>query len=142
MANYNAVARTNYFRVVDEASYNRLAERLVSETGVEDFSFADNGVVYHGFGSYSSVEFLQGPDKDGEEWSDTIWEFAGELQKILPDGEAFIYQETGHENLRYVTGFSVIATKEDIQSVDLSNASVNLARTMLGKPDWKTKMEY
>ena len=57
MANYTATSRTNYFRVTDEAAYQNLFGELLSESGIEDFSEEVDGILWHGFGSYGSIEY-------------------------------------------------------------------------------------
>ena len=57
MADYLAVARTNYFRVTDEERYQELFEHLVTNGDVQDFTEERNGVVYHGFGAYASIDY-------------------------------------------------------------------------------------
>lgn len=134
MANYCATARTNYFRVTDEEKYSQLFSHL---TDVQDFTRSENGVVFHGFGSYESVEYA--PDDEGDGGFDF---FVAKLQEILPDGEAFIYTECGFENLRYITGFSVIATNSEVDTVDLYSETIRRAKEMLGNEKFETKLFY
>ena len=148
MANYECASRTNYFRVTDEERYKELFAGLSSEDKIDDFTHKDEeGVVWHGFGSYDSIGWSDGkepedPDDDDEDDDQDIVDFAYELQKILPDGEAFILFESGHEKLRYVTGTALIVTKDGTEFLDLRNKAVEIAREMLGDKKWCTKCEY
>lgn len=149
MANYNGVSRTNYFQVTDEERYAHLFKGI---TGSEDevLSFdkeTPDGTVLHGFGAYGGL--LWSPAKaDGEEdWedyddTDSFDTFLTELQKILPDGEAFVLMETGHEKLRYLTGYFTVATNKDVRYGDLTTLAREQARTMLNDKDWRLNIEY
>lgn len=147
MANYYANSRTNYFRVTDEARFAELFANLVGdEDEVHDFTRVDNGVTLHAFGSYGSIDYKKPMQNNSEEEDeDYDYDFDGflaELQKILPDDEAFIYTECGHEKLRYITGFSIVVTKTKIESIDIRSGAVELARKMLNNKKFQTKMEY
>ena len=60
MANYMATARTNYFRVTDENRYSELFDKLYCEDSIEDFTENKDGIIYHGFGAYGSIDYLAG----------------------------------------------------------------------------------
>lgn len=143
MSNYYANARTNYFRVTDEEKYNELFKKLVGDNGEEvyDFTKEENGVKLHGFGCYGSIDFLvSSPDAEDPEYYFDF--FLKELQKILPEDEAFIYLENGHEKLCCVSGFSIIVTKDKIESVDIRATALEKAKEMLNNKDFTTQMEY
>ena len=140
MANYYGVTRTNYFRVTDEESYKRLYEGLVSEEFIEDFTYEDkDGNIYHGFGSYGVIDWI---DRSLDEYECDFYYFLKELQKILPDDEAFIFMESGYEKLRYVTGVAIVVTNKEIRSNNISNWAIDEARDMLGNPKFQTKLEF
>lgn len=138
MANYNSCARTNYFRVTDEEKYKKLFEGLTAEDRVEDFTETRDGVIWHGFGSYSCIFWTSG-EEDEECTRD---DFYTQLQEILPEDEAFIYLENGYEKLRYLTGFAEIVTKHDIRYVSVDDMALAEARNMLGNPDFTTQLDY
>ena len=58
MADYMATARTNYFRVTDEEKWQKLFNGLCCEGEIYDFTEERDGVRYHGFGAYSSIEYM------------------------------------------------------------------------------------
>ena len=64
---------------------------------------------------------------DADCWADYcdnlpgIYEFAQQLQKILPKGECFVYEEIGHEKLRYLTGYVIMATHDHITDGSLNS---------------------
>ena len=142
MSNYCANARTNYFRVTDEEKYNELLKKLVGDNGEEvyDFTKEKNGVKLHGFGCYGSIDFLvSSPDAEDPEYD---WDvFVKKLQEILPEDEAFIYMENGHEKLCTVSGFSIIVTKDKVESVDIRSTALEKAREMLNNKDYYTQTD-
>ena len=122
MANYNAVVRTNYFEVTDEERYQKLYARLTSEDNICDFTEqTKDGRTVHGFGAYATIQFTPSDVNEDDEDYDLcgIYDFAKELQEILPDGEAFVCMEAGYENLRYVTGFGTVATNKAMYFADM-----------------------
>ena len=136
MANYYATARTNYFRVTDENKYTKLFTGLTSECTVEDFSKEVDGVLYHGFGSYDTIAYW---DEEKEEFNFDL--FLEQLQKILPDDEAFIYMEAGYEKLRYVNGFCIVVTNKEIKTMYLDEWAKMEAKSLLGE-NFTTQTDY
>ena len=143
MANYYGTSRTNYFRVTDEDRYKELFEGLSGEDTVHDFTKVDeSGTIWHGFGCYGSVEYYP-PSDDEDDWMDPDFDyFVAELQKILPENEAFIYCETGYEKLRYVAGNATIATRNGCDYVSLTDQAISAARSLLNDNTFRTQMEY
>jgi hypothetical protein len=143
MANYYSNSRTNYFRVIDEEKYAELFSNLVGDEGeIYDFSKIENDILLHGFGCYGSIDY-QIPTQDGSDDYDYDFDlFLKELQKILPENEAFIYMESGHEKLRYITGLSIVVTNDKIDSIDIRSSALNLARKMLDNDQFQTELEY
>ena len=138
MANYYSSYRTNYFRVTDENRWNDLFSKL-SGDDLSDFSEVKDGIQVHGFGGYDYVAY----DIDGsEDYEGSIDEFLTDLREILPEGEAVIYTETGHEKLRYVSAFSIVATKNSVESINLQDAAIEKAREMLRNDKFTTIMDY
>ena len=136
MANYMGTARTNYFRVTDEEKWQELFNGLCCQDAIHDFTEEKDGVKYHGFGAYDSIEYI---DEETEEYDFGV--FVNELQKILPDNEAFIYMESGYEKLRYVTGFVLVVTNKETKSMSLDSWAISQARELLGS-NFTTKMNY
>lgn len=104
---------------------------------VNDFTKEQGGILYHGFGAFGSVDYLT---DDGEGYNFDL--FLSELQKILPEDEAFIYMESGAEKLRYITGFSIVVTRNEIKNVNIISDALRLAKQMLNNEDFDTQMEY
>lgn len=65
-----------------------------------------------------------------------------ELQKILPDGEAFILLSAGYEKLRYASGDVTVVTNQKIGYRCLSGVAMDLARDLLANPNFNTQLEY
>lgn len=138
MANYECIVRTNYFRVTDEERYKELCKKLSSECGCYLFEKNIDGVLHHALGSYSEIGF----ETDADECDyDILNSFVPELQKILPDDEAFIMLEVGNEKLKYVSGSGIVATSKKVKSVTLDDVVLDVARNMLSK-DFKTNLDY
>lgn len=138
MANYIATARTNYFRVTDESRYSELFNKLCCEDYIEDLTETKDDIIYHGFGAHDAITYLVGDEDDREyDWG----EFIEELKKILPDDEAFIYMEAGHEKLRYVTEFVLVVTNKETKSMSLDRWAKEQAKLLLGN-DFETQTEY
>ena len=138
MANYMATTRTNYFRVTDESRYSELFNKLSCKDYIEDFTENKNGIIYHGFGAYGTISYLVGNEDDCEyDWD----EFIKELQKILPDDEAFIYMESGYVKLRYVTGFVLVVTNKETKSMSLDRWAKEQAKLLLGD-DFETQTNW
>ena len=147
MSNYYANSRTNYFQVTDEAKFAELFANLVSDGDeVYDFTKVVDGVTLHAFGSYGAIDYQKSiqnnNEEDDEDYDYDFDSFLEELQKILHDDEAFIYTECGHEKLRYISGISIVVTKNKIESFDIHSRAVELAREMLNNKDFQTQMDY
>ena len=140
MADYLAVARTNYFRVTDEERYQELFEHLVTNGDVQDFTEERNGVVYHGFVAYASIDYQI--DLENEESECDFDYFLEELQKILPEDEAFVYQESGHEKLLQVDGYALEVTSKDVRGECLSSWVKDTVKELLGEDNKVTECSY
>ena len=134
MANYDATVRTNYFRVTNEKKWKELFNGLCCQDEIQDFTEKIDGITYHGFGAYGSIDYF-----DKETVEHNFDKFLNELQKILPDDEAFIYFESGYEKLRYVTGFSIVVTKKEIVSENINDWAIKKAKELLGS-DYEAKI--
>lgn len=134
MADYLATTRTNYFRVTDEERYQELFEHLMSDGDIEDLTKEHDGVLYHGFGAYGSIDYQE----TGESDCDFDF-FLHELQKILPDDEAFIYIESGHEKLRYVDGCSFVVTSKEVRAECLTSWTKDTVKELLGEDNTVTE---
>ena len=111
MANWYGIARSNYFRVKDNAAF------LIWVDAYNLDYFQDKE------GRYAIAA------SDGEGWpSSCLSEYDEYLDLDLPmelaahlaDGEVAILMEVGNEKLRYITGYAVaVNSKGDIISVGL-----------------------
>lgn len=136
MANYTAASRTNYFRVTDEDKYSELFSNLTSEDIIQDFTETKDGLIYRAFGCYGSIFY-----EDYETDDCSLEVFLSELQKILPEDEAFMLFESGCEKLRYVTGYSIVCTKKEIRYFNLIDESIKIATQLLSN-DFETQVDY
>lgn len=141
MATYEATMRTNYFRVTDEEKYNDLYAGLVGDAYIEDFTKTENGIIYHGFGTYGSIDWITPETREDDDPEYDFDMFINKLREILPDDECFVYIEAGNEKLRYITGLAIVATKNEVRSFDLDGYIDQTVKDMLG-PDAKTTYVY
>lgn len=137
MADYLATARTNYFRVTNEEKYQELFKHLIANDEVRDFTEDRSGVLYHSFRAYGSIDYQV--DLEDEESECDFDHFVKELQKILPEDEAFVYQESGHEKLRYVDGCALVVTSEEVRGECLSSWVTETVKELLGKDNKVTE---
>ena len=145
MSQWYGNTRTNYFRVNNEEKYKELFKHLVSDSGdnIADFSKNQNDEVLHAFGTYGSIDFLEKiPQENNEDLEYNFDCFISELQKILPDNEAFIMIESGNEKLRTVTGYALVVTRDKIQNIELRDWAVSTAKQLLNNPNFETQVEY
>ena len=145
MANYCATTRTNYFRVTDEDMFCEIIDNMTTgEGGVEPFAEKTDGEKLYGFGCYGSISGLNRYDADGEadDEEPDYDRMIDELQAVVHPDDAIIIMEAVSEKLRYLTGFCTVITRDKVQTIDMNKQAVELAREMLGNPDYKTKMEY
>lgn len=138
MADYIAMGRTNYFHVTDEEKYQELIKGLAVNGYWYDFSRAEDDGVIHAFGFDGSFDWVDPEDEDQDSNLDY---FLAEIQKILPDGEAFMCFEIGHEKFRYVVGEVCVVTKPEIAWFNLNNVAMDWARDVLGE-DFTTQTTY
>lgn len=147
MANYVSVTLTNYFRVTDENEYKRLFSRLVADdSSVDDFTMKDeNGTVFHGFGAYGSIDYcVPLANSDEDEYDDPEHDFdvfIRGLKAILPEDDAFVMMEVGHEKLRSLNGWAIVVTKNNpTKCISLHDDVVTVARDVLKNDKWTLRM--
>ena len=138
MANFVSVVRTNYFHVSDPDRLAELAGQVYTDNGMGVKVFESEGK--YAFGEYDGILGIQEPD--GEEGNISFFAFCEALQNILVDGDAIIITEIGYEKLRYLQGMVTVITKDKIDADDLSEVGVELARKLLGNPEWNTRSEH
>lgn len=101
MANYYETARTNYFRVKDEAAFRAFMDTVPgsevhgssTKPGMFCVLFTEDGV--------SSSRF----NEETEDWDE--FDFMEELAPHLADKSIAVLEATGAEKLRYVCGYAV-----------------------------------
>ena len=68
--------------------------------------------------------------------------FLNGLQKHVAESDAVIIMESGHEKLRYVTGYVCLVTGDEIESFSITDLAVSKAAEMLRIPEFKTRCDY
>lgn len=148
MANYEAKARSNYFRVKDMATFQAWVEgrglTLLHSPALHGIAPTGSDVHRVGItpedcsdtGSWPNQEFN---DETGQ--FDDI-DLYGELAEHLQDDSIAILQEIGNEKLCYLTGYAVaINSRGETAEVSLQSIT-ELARRQFGSEVEITAPEY
>ena len=72
-------------------------------------------------------------DIDDAYQDDSFDRFLDELQKLLPDDDCFVYMESGHEKLRYVTGYALVMTSTTRKEMSLDTFINNTVKNLFGE---------
>ena len=139
MANYCGCTRTNYFRVTDEEKFNKIMNNCYGYEGNIHICFEtdEKNVKRFMFYCESSIEGFENEDGDAD-----FDGFCNALQSVLPENEAIIITEIGREKMRYLTGYVIVITRDEIRCKNLNGIGKELARDMLKNKNWDTKNEY
>ena len=144
MANYISFTRSNYFRVTDPEGFKKIINRVITaEDSLELWECTENGTTYYGFGAYSSICGLrheaEDADNDDEFEVEAVYDA---LSKVVAPDDAIIITEIGYEKLRYLTAYAMVITREKTELVELREDSIDAACSLLGNPNFDTRMEY
>ena len=142
MANYISFTRSNYFRVTDPEAFKKIINCVITdEDSLELWERTENGMTYYAFGAYSSICGLrheaEDADNDGEFEAEAVYEA---LSKVVAPDDAIIITEIGYEKLRYLTAYAVVITREKTELVELRETSIDVACSLLGNPNFDTRM--
>ena len=108
MANWCGAARTNYFRVKDDAAFQ---DALDNFGGLEVWTQPDDPKLFGiGFDDGSWPDW----DNDGNEV-----DFVALVGSHLEPGQVAVFQTAGSEKLRYLTGYA-IAVNDKGKTVDVN----------------------
>lgn len=140
MANYYGATRTNYFKVTDMEKFKEILQNTYI-TEDENLTFIEDGDGKVGFYCQGSIVGMYKIDDNGDEEADFDL-FLSKLQEILVEDDAILITEIGREKMCYFVGNTLVITKNKIDSVDLGRNSIELAKEILGNPDWDTKNAY
>ena len=110
MADWYGSARSNYFRVKDDAAFRAWANEYGVEFAVKGDTFAI--FPYNTDGGDWPTRY----DDNGDPCSEGI---AEELQPFLADGEVALLFTIGAENLRYLTAYIAAVTPTSIEYLNL-----------------------
>ena len=122
MANYESVTRSNYFHVKDEDAFSKFMD-TVSGDDMHCWSDKDeDGNTLHAFGCDGSIYGVPNGAKDND-----FDLFLSELQKHIAPEDAVILMESGHEKLRYVTGFATVITSGGIETISIDELAISKA---------------
>ena len=136
MSNYECASRTNYFSVTNEEAFESIAGKLTSNEGsVSVWSRTEDEVKKYAFGAYGEILYEGIPLTDSEA-------FLTEMQAILPDSEAFVIEEMGHEKLRYLSGVAYIITKHDNDCIDFDTFIRKKVHDMTQNNAYECELDY
>jgi len=136
MANYYGSARSNYFKVKDEAAFKEAMDELPD---IEVHGSPEKGfcvLVANGdSGGWPSYVF-------DEDYNDIEIDVPSIVSEHLLDDEVAIFMESGAEKLRYIVGYAeAINNKGERESISL-NGIYELAAGLTDKPENITQAEY
>lgn len=142
MANYECHTRTNYFHVKDVEQFKELMAHTYGSDGVvelwEKTDDEDNPIFAFGCsGAVSIVKNTHSGDIKAE-----YDEFIDALQGCVEDGDAIIIMQSGHDELKYLTGLALVITHDTYEELSISEIACEKAAEMLENPDWDTECEY
>jgi hypothetical protein len=131
MANYNAAARSNYFKVKDAEAFKA---EMAAITGI---------VVWEGQSEVRKGMFAVASDDpdtgcwpsyyyDEELDDDVDVDLFGMVAEHLEEGQVAVFMEAGAEKLRYVSGYAVAVNWEGEQVYVSLNDIYNLAKEKFG----------
>ena len=103
-----------------ECTFNPLTKEQLKDIDKFDELYNENGICI--YSRWDDIADLAVDDS-----------FVSKLQKILHPDDAFIYIEAGHENLRYVSGSAVIATRDNMKYTSLDEVISSSIKEFLGK---------
>ncbi len=115
--NYEATARSNYFRVKDDAEFRQWAQRrslyvIPTEQGGQNYFM----IQPSSDGSWPS-EYLNDDTGNIEEF-----DLVPELARHLRDEDVAVLMEVGHEGARYVAGVALaVNARGEIRRVSLED---------------------
>jgi len=125
MANFYATARSNYFRVKDYDAF----EKALEPVGIEIVRKDDMVMVHPDYANDSGWPSCYYDDETYEEVS---FDIVDVIQKHIAEGECAVLIQVGNEKLRYLDGFSMAITSDEIVSINLVNI-YEQAELLVGK---------
>ena len=104
MADFNCCVRSNYFRVTDEEKLKHIIDSLEANGEIKLWdAYNENQERIFTFGCEGDI---WGSDPDASNFDEDL----KKIGELLPDGEALMVMQVGHEKLRYVSGIAYIIT--------------------------------
>lgn len=114
MANYYENARTNYVKVKDPEEFKKWAKRYCALVEAENDGKTGKFCLLWNDG------FNDTPYDDNDD--EMEGSFFPDVAEHLVDGEVLVLVASGHENLRYITGYAqAINSKGDIVGISIDD---------------------
>ena len=129
MANYEQVARTNPFRVRDEAAFKA---DVLDRFCIEHWTKTVGGVVHHCLSADPNEGFWPNAPQDQDDAEDADVDFFDLVASHLAEDSIVVFMACGHEKLRYLSGSAfALNHKGEFARVALSDI-YELARQKFG----------
>ncbi|MHB1952180.1 MAG: hypothetical protein ACYCOU_00405 [Sulfobacillus sp.] len=111
MANYVAMARTNYFKVKDVEAFEKFVETLDDAETITDEVDGETlyGIIFDEQGIPSSRQYV---NDIGEEVEEEDIDFPALLAEHLVDGWVAELREVGFEKTRYLIGLAILVNSK------------------------------
>lgn len=136
--------RTNYFDVKDKKAFEELVNNMVTNDG-KAFMF-ENSRGEVGFAADGEIFGMNPKDMENPglnpEPDELETEMIHQIQALIKPGQACIITSISYENLKYITGSAYVITKYHSAVLDLNNAALEMARTMLNDDTYSPDMAY
>ena len=139
MANYYESARTNYFRVKDIAAFIAFMD-TVPGAKYHAGDIADSFCVLFTEEGVPNVRYNEEAPDDADPYEE--FDFMEELSPHLADGSIAVLQGSGHEKLRYVTGYAQAIDNTGKQVWVNINDIYALAKKEFGEKSEVTLAQY
>ena len=127
--------RSNYFRCTDPEKLESIVSRIITD-GYDGEVFSklttDDEKLY----AFCVDGTIFGLMKEGEEEPEdedyNAEDVYSALQEVIPEGEAIVVEEVGHEGLSCLAAFATIITRHEFTYVNMMKAAEKKAGEMLG----------
>lgn len=152
MNDYRTIYRTTYFRITDEAAYQKLLSGVDKSEEFVDFTVSIKNEIWHSFGDYRSFSYypeftVQDAEDFIEEYPNAIVKdieelrFEGEskidfffesLSKIIHQEDACILTEYCHKSLELMMDSIFVVTKDNVDFVSSTDIVKKILWSRLG----------
>lgn len=142
MATEVTKTRTNYFGVKDKKAFEDMVDRMYTNDG-KPFLF-ENSRGEVGFAADGNLfgmipEGVSPGDLDPDVMET---EMIHAIQSVIKPGHACIITDISYNSLKCLNGCLLVITEKKAESVTLDSVGLQMARELLGDPDYEPDMAY